>query len=217
MTSLQSELTKILKLLNLAEKLKFELRHSWLSNGRQESVAEHSWRLALMVVLLAPHLGEPVDMEKSLKMALIHDLVEAEAGDVPVFECLDANVKQTKVLREQQAIQNIKELLDNSVGQELYDLWYEFEEKQSLESKFVTALDKLEVYIQHNEADLDTWLYKEKLMVFQPRWKEDHCEFNETLKLLCKMVKQACVTKLSDAGEDIEQLEAEATDAELPA
>src|SRR6056297_1491823 len=102
MTALQSELTKVLKLLNLAEKLKFELRHSWLSNGRQESVAEHSWRLALMVVLLAPHLGEPVNMEKALKMALIHDLVEAEAGDVPVFDCVNPAVKENKVLREQQ-------------------------------------------------------------------------------------------------------------------
>ena len=67
----------ILELLKLAERLKFELRHSWLSNGRQESVAEHTWQLALMAFLVHRHLEKPVVLEHVLKLILIHDLVEA--------------------------------------------------------------------------------------------------------------------------------------------
>ncbi|MDZ4323104.1 MAG: HD domain-containing protein, partial [Alphaproteobacteria bacterium] len=72
--------------LNIAEKLKCEMRHSWLSSGRQESVAEHSWRMGLMVMTFFPYLSQKVDLEKCLKMAILHDLAEAEVGDIPVFE-----------------------------------------------------------------------------------------------------------------------------------
>ncbi len=210
MLPLIQELTKVLDFLHLSEKIKQELRHSWLSNGRQESVAEHSWRMALMVILLAPLLEHPVNQEKSLKMALIHDIVEAEAGDVPTFDIVDENTKVLKQAKEQQAIENIRTMLASSTGDELYDLWHEFEAKESFEAKFVTALDKLEVYLQHGEADISTWLHQEKLMVFQPQWKEKHCEFDATLKLLCQLVKNKCLSKLSDSGEDIQKLEAEA-------
>lgn len=77
---------KILKFLALSEKLKSELRHSWLSNGRRESVAEHSWQMAIMSMLIHPHLEKPVDLEKTLKMILVHDLVESITGDTPFFE-----------------------------------------------------------------------------------------------------------------------------------
>lgn len=67
----------ILKLLQLSERLKFELRHSWLSNGRRESVAEHTWQMALMAMAMHRHLEHEVDLERSLKIVLVHDLVEA--------------------------------------------------------------------------------------------------------------------------------------------
>jgi putative hydrolase of HD superfamily len=76
-----NQLAAIMDVLQLAEKLKFELRHSWLSNGRQKSVAEHTWRMLLMAILIEPLLDQKVDLARLLKMIIIHDLVEAEAGD----------------------------------------------------------------------------------------------------------------------------------------
>src|SRR5512142_1774508 len=78
--------SSLLSFLALSERLKFELRHSWLSNGRRESVAEHSWHMALMAILIHPYLEHPVDLGQALQIILVHDLIEAEAGDVPFFE-----------------------------------------------------------------------------------------------------------------------------------
>src|ERR1700741_2960386 len=93
--------SRILNFLALSERLKLELRHSWLSNGRQESVAEHSWQMALMALLMHRHLEHPVDIAKTLKMILVHDLVEAEVGDVPFFETGER--KRLKAAREPMA------------------------------------------------------------------------------------------------------------------
>ena len=192
---MKDQLTKIIKVLNLAERLKFELRHSWLSNGRRESVAEHSWRLSLMVVLIAPYLERTVDVEKCLKMSIVHDLVEAEVGDIPVFEidhCKDR--QQQKFADEHAAMQRIKEQLADATGTELYDLWVEFEERQSYEAKFVAALDKLECKLQHNEADLSTWNDIEKSMDFD--WCGPHYDFDSTISLLRDMLRQQGIEKV---------------------
>lgn len=74
---MKSSLTDSLLFIQLMEQLKNELRHSWTSTGRQESVAEHSWRLCLMVMTFAPELEHPIDVNRAIKMALIHDCVEA--------------------------------------------------------------------------------------------------------------------------------------------
>jgi putative hydrolase of HD superfamily len=85
---MKQNLLNILEIVKLGEKLKCELRHSWLSDGRQESVAEHTWRVSLMAMLLEPYLDNKLDIVKLLKMIIIHDLVEAEAKDIPAFETL---------------------------------------------------------------------------------------------------------------------------------
>ena len=83
MPTVNNPIPRILRLLHLSERLKVELRHSWLSNGRQESVAEHCWQMALMALVMHRYLEHPVDLEETLKMILIHDLVEALAGMFP--------------------------------------------------------------------------------------------------------------------------------------
>lgn len=74
---------QILESYKLIDRLKDELRHSWLSTGRQESVADHSWGMCLLAVLAAPHLDNQVDIAKVLKMIVCHNLVEALVGDIP--------------------------------------------------------------------------------------------------------------------------------------
>jgi putative hydrolase of HD superfamily len=206
----KDHLTRILHVLHIAERLKHEMRHSWLSNGRQESVAEHTWRVALMVMMVAPCLDQSVDIEKCLKLALIHDLAEAETGDIPVFENQQQDRKQAKYYNEQQAMLRIEKKLDNEVGQQIYELWEEYEHQKSYEAKFVRALDKLEVQLQHNEADLSTWLHLEKLMVFQPKWMQAFCEFDSGLSLLGELIKEEATEKLQANGDSITELQEEA-------
>ena len=209
-TDLNTNLLQILQVLALAEQLKRELRHSWLSNGRRESVAEHSWRLGLMVILLAPALAEPVDLEKCLKMALIHDLAEAETGDQVAFQVTTSTQREQKFEREQQAMRHIQAILGTPLGDELFGLWMEFETQQSYEARFIRALDKLEVQLQHNEANMSTWLHREKLMIFQPQWLEQHCQFDPALRTLSQLIKDEAIQKLMKHGEKPDKLRDEA-------
>jgi putative hydrolase of HD superfamily len=155
---MEKEITSILKVLELAERLKFELRHSYTSSGRQESVAENTWRMSLMAVLIEPLLTQEIDTSRLLKMIILHDLVEAEARDVSALDVLrNPEIKLAKAEKEKVAIENLRLVLQDTNGQEIHDLFYEFEEKQTYESKVANALDKLEVQLQHNHADFSTW------------------------------------------------------------
>lgn len=189
-----SSLNNIVKILNLAERLKSELRHSWMSCSRQESVAEHSWRLSLMLVLLEPHLEQPIDMLKALKMAIIHDLVEAEVGDTPVFD-IDEEKMKSKAILERRAIGNIRDTLGNEVGEDIYILWHEFENRQTDEAKLVYALDKLECKLQHVEADLSTWNEKERNISFD--WQDELYDFEPIILQLRDYLKQRSVEKVN--------------------
>ena len=211
---MKQDLQKILAFLSFAERLKFELRHSWLSNGRQESVAEHVWRTSLMAVLLYPYLEQSLDMAKTLKMIIIHDIVEAEAGDVPVFEAETPEAKKKKQEKEKCAIENIKTMLNSSSGDEIYELWFEFEEKRTLEAKFAQALDKLEAQIQHNEADIKTWLPPEKLRIFFKL--DNYCVFHSSLIQFKELIQEQTFNKLRAAQMDIEQLKQEALHIDKP-
>lgn len=196
---------KILEMLHVAEQLKQELRHSWLANGRQESSAEHSWRLALMVLLMGPETKLEMDLPKALKMAVIHDLVEAEAYDIPAFEHGRAEEKRRA---ESAAAVKYKSLLDSQAGDEIYNLWAEYEEQESVEAKFIKALDKLEVRIQHNEAQLDTWNEME-----YPRslfTADKFCEIDDFLKEFNIQVQGESRQKMTAAGKDMDGLEREA-------
>src|SRR5215475_13488912 len=133
---MEKQVESILKVLKLAERLKFELRHSYTSSGRQESVAEHTWRMALMAVLIEPLLKQKVDSARLLKMIILHDLVEAEAGDVSALDVLrDPSLRAHKQERERKAIENLRSMLRDTNGQEIYSLFYEFEARETYESK----------------------------------------------------------------------------------
>ncbi len=186
---------QILSLVRLAEQLKRTLRHSWLSDGRKESVAEHTWRVSLMALLVAPHLDEPVDAERLLKMVIIHDLVEAISGDIPAFELMrSSESRTTKRDQEEAAISTITEMLPDVNGIEIYALWKEFESKNTLESKVANALDKLEAQIQHNEASLSTWLDIEKGLM---HFLDQHTSFDTFLDELRADVVQETAQKLA--------------------
>lgn len=197
---MEQQITSILKVLTLAERLKFELRHSYTSSGRQESVAEHTWRMSLMAVLIEPLLKQRVDTARMLRMIIIHDLVEAEASDVSALDVLrNPGIKIQKIEREKQAIENLRTALKDTNGQEIYDLFYEFENKDTYEAKVANALDKLEVQLQHNHADFSTWEEIEYDMCYM---MDKHVLFDETLFELKRQIEDAAEQKMKLAGVD---------------
>ncbi|KQL52293.1 HAD family hydrolase [Heyndrickxia shackletonii] len=198
------QLKNVLQLIKLGEKLKMELRHSWLSNGRRESVAEHTWRVALMAMAIEPYLHQKVNSERLLKMIIIHDLVEAYAKDIPAFHTMDnAEQKALKRQNEIEAIEKIRDILGDENGQAFYHLWFEFEDKITYEAKIANALDKLEAQIQHNEANIDTWLPIEHEMTFM---LQKHTAFDPVLNELKDLIEQEGENKLLAANIDIQRL-----------
>ena len=151
------ELDRLLDFFGLAERLKGELRHSWTSRrDRRESVAEHTWMMSLMALVLMSEADLDVDPLKVLKMVVIHDLPEAVAGDAPFRGTADS--LREKHRREEEALEALLSLVENrEVRDEMEVLWREFEECESAEAKFVRAIDTLDVSLQHMIADLSTW------------------------------------------------------------
>ncbi len=143
---------QLLKILRVAEKLKCNTRHCVTSTGRPESVAEHSWRLALMAMLLTGEFPE-LDLNRVIRMCLIHDLGEAFTGDIPTFVKTDADSR-----REEDLFDRWIQTLPADVRDEWESLLEEMNAQKTGEAKLYKALDRLEAVIQHNESDIDTWL-----------------------------------------------------------
>ncbi len=142
------EISSVLAFIKKAEGLKNTLRHSFTSNGRQESSAEHSWRLCLFVMACAPWFKE-LDCEKLLRLAVIHDLAEALCGDTPAI-CREN--KKIKAARERAALAEICSTLPEGLQKEMLSTWEEYESASTDEAKLVKGLDKLETLIQHNQG-----------------------------------------------------------------
>lgn len=143
---------KLLEILHIAERLKDTPRHCYTSQGRRESVAEHSWRLCLFAWLLRDEFPQ-ADMGKVLEMCLIHDLGEAFTGDIPSFEKTDANTR-----REDETLIRWVATLPEPYCSDMAALYAEMTAQETEESRLYKALDKLEAVIQHNESPIDTWL-----------------------------------------------------------
>lgn len=123
-------------------------------NGRHETDAEHSWHLAVMALLLAEHTDTPVDAARAAKMALLHDLVEIDAGDT---YCYDQAGLRDKPEREQRAAQRIFGLLPADQAAEWIGLWEEFEAGITPEARFAAALDRLQPLLLHYHTQGKSW------------------------------------------------------------
>ena len=149
------EAREFLKIMHLAENLKNNTRHSWTSGGRHESVAEHSWRLTLMAFFVKDEFPQ-ADMDKVIRMLLIHDLGEAFTGDIPSFRKTAANeAAEDTLLKEWVAT------LPQPYDGEMQALYDEMAARETTEAKLYKAIDNLEAVIQHNESPLCTWIPKE--------------------------------------------------------
>ncbi|HEX6694394.1 MAG TPA: HD domain-containing protein [Longimicrobiales bacterium] len=124
------------------DRLKTVLRNTRLTDGsRAENSAEHSWHLALMAVLLAEHAPPDVDISHAVRLLLVHDIVEIDAGDT---DCYDADGYATKAAREQSAAARLFGLLPPEQAAEFRALWEEFEACSTAEAQYANALDRLQ-------------------------------------------------------------------------
>ena len=146
------EYRQYIDFLHKIEKLKCHTRHSWNSEGKRESVAEHSWRLSVMSLLCADEYPE-LDMIKVLKMCLIHDFGEAVTGDIPSFY-KTADHEKT----EARAVRELVASLPADMAAEFTALYDEMDALETPEAKLFKALDNMEAVVSHNEASLDTWI-----------------------------------------------------------
>ncbi|MCI7263007.1 MAG: HD domain-containing protein [Clostridiaceae bacterium] len=183
---------ELLKILSVAEKLKCNTRHCYTSNGRHESVAEHSWRLALMAMLLS---GEEefrqVKMDRVIRMCLIHDLGEAFTGDIPAFEKKPSEEKE-----EEQILDQWVAAFPQAQKEEFQSLLEEMAALETVEAKLYKALDKLEALIQHNESDLSTWLPLEYELQFT--YGQEQMQFSPYVKELRAAVDQWTARKIAE-------------------
>ncbi|WP_028593072.1 HD domain-containing protein [Paenibacillus assamensis] len=148
-------LQKQLQFLIEIDKLKtIQRKTKIVSDTRLENDAEHSWHLAVMALILSGHANEEVDVFKVVKMLLIHDLVEIDAGDTFVY---DTAANEDKHEREMQAAQRIFGLLPREQGEEIMNLWLEFERKESNEARFAASLDRLHPILHNYYNEGDTW------------------------------------------------------------
>ena len=137
------------------DKLKYIQRKTRLFNSeRSENDAEHSWHLAMMTIVLAEHSNVKVDVLKVLKMVLIHDIVEIDAGDVFLY---DTNKMHCNTMAERQAAERIFGLLPKDQFEELTALWEEFEACETAEAKFAKSMDRFEPLLQNVSNDGGTW------------------------------------------------------------
>jgi putative hydrolases of HD superfamily len=137
------------------DKLKHVLRQTTVTDGsRRENSAEHSWHLAMMAVILAEYVDGPVDIGRVIKMVLLHDVVEIDAGDT---FCYDAHGVLDQAAREQRAAQRIFAMLPDDQSRDLQDIWHDFEARTSVESRFAAALDRLQPLLQNVQSQGGTW------------------------------------------------------------
>ena len=135
--------------------LKGVLRRSYvLAGDRPENSAEHSWHVAVMAVLLAEHANEPVDTSRGVRMLLVHDIVEVDAGDTYVY---DATGSAGKAEREKRAADRLFGLLPEDQGREFRALWEELETGRTAEARFAGALDRLTPVLHNAHTAGRSW------------------------------------------------------------
>ena len=185
------EARKLLDALLIAERLKDTTRHCYTSKGRHESVAEHSWMMTLMAFFMRDEFPE-VDMDKVIRMCIIHDLGECFTGDIPTFEKTAANEDT-----EENLLNSWVDSLPENYRAEMKSLYEEMAERKTLEAKIYKAIDGLEALVQHNLSDISTWIPREYEL--NRTYADDKVAFSEYLKSLREEIRKDTIEKIEES------------------
>ena len=187
----------MIEFLRVMERLKDAPRHCWTTGGKRESVAEHSWRVALMAMLVADEFPE-ADIDRVIRMCLVHDIGEAITGDIPTFVKTDAD-RAVEGREVEALIGGLPEPWPGTLGA----LFAEMEAQQTLEAKLCKALDRMEAIQSHNESDPATWLpleyelnltYGEANAAFHPYLKSLRDEMRRETEAIIEDAKRRGIT-----------------------
>ncbi len=155
MLDMNERLSGQIKFMLELDKMKNLYRQTYvLHEDRKENDAEHSWHLAVMAFLLAEYADKPVDVTKVMKMVLVHDVVEIDAGDT---YCYDEEGYKSKADREEKAARRIFGMLPEDQEKEFYDLWREFEDCETSDAKFAAVLDRLQPLLLNYTRNGISW------------------------------------------------------------
>ncbi|MEK7530335.1 MAG: HD domain-containing protein [Patescibacteria group bacterium] len=148
----------ILEFLRRSKNLQSVNRYGASMRGEQNTVAEHSWRLALMAMVIGAECKVEVDMHRTLMLALIHDLAEATTGDLDAYALINGGrkLREAKAADEETAVRDMTD--DLSFGDSIYALWQEYEDQTTLEAKFIKALDRIEGYLHIAESGVEAYI-----------------------------------------------------------
>lgn len=185
----------LINFMSVVEKLKCNTRHSFTSSGRRESVAEHSWQLALLAFLVKNEFPG-VDINKVILMALVHDLGEVVTGDIPSFDKTQEDEE-----REYKSLFKLLDPLPQELKTTIGNLIVEMEDMETLEAKLIRGLDKMECVMQHNAADISTWEEKEYQLVQE--YGAQDVEFSRYLSILKEMLNEDSKKKIREHKEKL--------------
>ena len=183
---------ELLEILTVAERLKDTTRHCYTSQGRHESVAEHCWMACLMAFFMKEEFPE-ADLDKVIRMLIIHDLGEAFTGDIPVFDKTAADEE-----KEENLLQSWVRALPADKAEEMLALYAEMDERKTLEAKLYKALDGLEAVAQHNLSPISTWIPNEYELNQTYGW--DRVQFSVWLTELREEIRKDTVAKIEKEG-----------------
>ena len=186
MERLEKQLALIIEL----DQLKSVLRRTRVKSAdrRLENSGEHSWHVALMAVLMQEHANAPLDIARVMKMLLIHDVVEIDAGDTFVYDVAASKEQEEKELK---AAERLFGMLPSDQGDELFALWKEFEAAQSDDAKYAKALDRLIPMLLNYHNDGQSW--------------KEHGVTREQALTINKRIESGSVTLWGKAKELIEE------------
>ena len=180
----------LIDILQVAERLKDTTRHCYTKNGRKESVAEHAWMATLMAYFMRDEFPE-ADMDKVIKMCIIHDMGEAFTGDIPSFYKTKENEET-----EENLLYAWVETLPEPYRSEMLDLYEEMAARETIEAKIYKAIDNMEAVVQHNISDLSTWIPTEYEL--NKTYGNDKVQFSEYMKALRAEILKDTLQKLGE-------------------
>jgi putative hydrolase of HD superfamily len=180
------DLLKIMSFINECEKLKNTMRQCWTTEGKQESTAEHSWRLCMMVMLLSSQF-EGINTLKLMKMCLIHDLAEIIDGDIPAIIKVP-----NKSEKERKNLIILTENLPLELKNEILNLWDDYENVLSLEAKIAKGLDKLETLMQH-QVGINPLNFNYN---FNLNYGKEYTNLHPVLKFIREIVDEKTIEKI---------------------
>ena len=183
----------LLEALHVAERLKDATRHCYTSGGRHESVAEHSWRITLMAYFVKDEFPE-ADMDKVIRMCLIHDIGECFTGDIPSFL-----KTQSDEDTEERLLFAWVDSLPEPYRTEMRALYEEMAARETLEARIYKAMDSMEAVIQHNESDIGTWAENEYELNMV--YGDDKAAFSPYLMRLREVIREETRAKIEAAKE----------------